>query len=216
MLAAMKVIAILAQKGGTGKSTLAAHLAVEAERVGPKPVAMIDLDPQASLRRWYEKRGQDRPVLLESGRRARRPGRHDLSDMIKACRDADVGLVVVDTAPHVLETASNAAAVADLVVIPTRAGIMDIEAIGATVDIVQDVSANAAIVLNAVRPRGSLIDEAREALAVYELPICPTAIVNRAALADALIDGRGVQEMDPKGKGAGEVKAVWRWLKARM
>ena len=54
--------------------------------------------------------------------------------------------------------------------------------------------------------------EKREA----ELPICPTAIVQRAALADALIDGRDVQELNAKGKAAGEVKAVWRWIKRRL
>ena len=59
-------------------------------------------------------------------------------------------------------------------------------------------------------------ERARLILAIYELPICPTAIVNRAALADALIDGRGVQELDAKGKAAGEIKAVWRWIKRRI
>ena len=71
-------------------------------------------------------------------------------------------------------------------------------------------------VINATRPRGSITAEAREALAIYGLPICPTAIVNRAALADALIDGRGVRELDAKGKAAAEIKAVWRWIKRRL
>ncbi len=74
----------------------------------------------------------------------------------------------------------------------------------------------AVIVINAARPRGSITAEARQALGIYELPICPTAIVNRAALADALIDGRGVQELDAKGKAADEIKAVWRWIKRRL
>ncbi len=56
----------------------------------------------------------------------------------------------------------------------------------------------------------------RSASVIYELPICPTAIVQRAALADALIDGRGVQELDAKGEAAGEIKAVWRWIKRRL
>ena len=72
------------------------------------------------------------------------------------------------------------------------------------------------IVLNAVRPRGPLTYEARQALKVYGLPVCPTAIVHRAALADALIDGRGVQELDPRGKAAAEIAAVWKWIKGRM
>ena len=70
--------------------------------------------------------------------------------------------------------------------------------------------------LNATRPRGRVTDEARDALKVYDLPICPTAIVQRAALADAMIDGRVIQDYDPKSKAAGEIAAVWQWLKRRM
>ena len=205
----MKVLSLLAQKGGTGKSTLAAHLAVEACRTGPKPVVLIDLDPQASLRRWYEKREAAQPVMIHLGQ-------SNLGHVLGACQRDDVGLVIIDTAPHALEQAAAAATAADLVVIPTRPGVMDIEAIDATVDIVHGVAAEGVIVINATRPRGSMTAEAREALEIYELPICPTAIVNRAALADALIDGRGVQELDAKGKTAGEIRAAWRWIKRRL
>ncbi len=205
----MKTISLLAQKGGTGKSTLAAHLAVEACRTGPKPVVLIDLDPQASLRRWYEKRAAEQPVMIHLGQ-------SNLGHMLDACRRDGVGLVIIDTAPHALDQAAAAATAADLVIIPTRAGVMDIEAIDATVDIVRRVNAAGVIVINATRPRGTMTAAARQALAIYELPICPTAIVNRAALADALIDGRGVQELDAKGKAAAEIKAVWRWIRRRL
>ncbi len=205
----MKVLSLLAQKGGTGKSTLAAHLAVEACRTGPKPVVLLDLDPQASLRRWYEKRASEHPMMIHLGQ-------ENLGHVLDACRREDVGLLIIDTAPHALEQAMAAATVADLVVIPTRPGVMDIEAIDATVDIVHGLDAAGVIVINATRPRGTMTAEAREALAIYELPICPTAIVQRAALADALIDGRGVQELDAKGKAAAEIKAVWRWIKRRL
>ncbi len=185
----MKTISLLAQKGGTGKSTLAAHLAVEACRTGPKPVVLIDLDPQASLRRWYEKRAAEQPVMIHLGA-------SNLGHVLDACRRDDIGLVIIDTAPHAFEQAAAAATAADLVIIPTRPGVMDIEAIDATVDIVNGVNAEGVIVINATRPRGTMTAEARQALTIYELPICPTAIVQRAALADALIDGRGVQELD--------------------
>ncbi len=212
----MKVISLLAQKGGTGKSTLAAHLAVEACRTGPKPVVLLDLDPQASLRRWHLKREAEQPIMIHLGV-------SNLGHVLDACRRDDIGLVIIDTAPHALEQAVAAATASDLVIIPTRPGVMDIEAIDATVDIVHGVTAivhgvnaEGVIVINATRPRGSITAEAREALAIYDLPICPTAIVQRAALADALIDGRGVQELDAKGKAAGEIKAVWRWIKRRI
>ena len=205
----MKTVALLAQKGGTGKTTLALHLAVEADRAARAPVVVIDLDPQKSAARWYRKREADRPILVD-------PGQRGLGDVLDICRDDGVGLVLIDTAPHALANATAAASVADLVVIPTRAGILDIEAIDQTVDIVRRVDVPAVIVLNAVRPRGPLTGEARQALKVYGLPVCPTAIVHRAALADALIDGRGVQELDPRGKAAAEIAAVWKWIKGRM
>jgi chromosome partitioning protein len=205
----VKIISLLAQKGGTGKSTLVAHLAVEACRTAPKPVVLIDLDPQASLRRWYEKREDEQPVMVDLGR-------DNLGHLLDACRRDGVGLVIIDTAPHALEQAAAAATAADLVVIPTRPGVMDIEAIDATVDIVNGVNATGVIVINATRPRGTMTDEARQALEIYELPICPTAIVQRAALVDALIDGRGVQELDAKGKAADETGAVWNWIKRRI
>ncbi len=205
----MKVLSLLAQKGGTGPSTLAAHLAVEACRTGPKPVVILDLDPQASLHRWYMKRAAEQPIMIHLGQ-------ENLGHVLDACRRDDIGLVIIDTAPHALEQAAAAATAADLVIIPTRPGVMDIEAIDATVDIVHGVNAAGVIVINATRPRGTITAEARQALEIYELPICPTAIVNRAALADALIDGRGVQELDAKGKAAGEIKAVWRWIKRRI
>jgi len=204
----MKVISLLAQKGGTGKSTLAAHFAVEAERA-LGPVVLVDLDPQASLRRWYAKRRSETPIVVDHVG-------HGLGDVLRECRDYGAGLVVIDTAPHIMDTAVAAAVVADLVVIPTRAGSLDIEAIDATVDVVRGVNAEAVVVLNAVRPRGTLTAEAREALEVYGLPICPVAIVHRAALADALIDGRGVQELDPRGKGADEIRRVWSWIRRRL
>jgi chromosome partitioning protein len=217
----MKIIAVVAQKGGTGKTTLAAHLAVEAEMTGPRPIVLIDLDPQASLRGWYEKRTNETPLLVDTpitilGIRRMAAGIRSMAATLEDLRARGAGLVLIDTAPHITTSATAASMVADLVVIPTRAGSLDIEAIGATVDIAHQVEGEAVIVLNAVRPRGSLTQEARQALEVYGLPICPTAIVNRAALADALIDGRGVQELDPKGKGAGEIREVWKWLKRRL
>ena len=106
----MKTIALLAQKGGTGKTTMALHLAVEAGRTSRQPVVVIDLDPQKSAARWYAKRESDNPILID-------PGNRNLADVLDICRDDGVGLVLIDTAPHALADASAAASVADLVVI---------------------------------------------------------------------------------------------------
>jgi chromosome partitioning protein len=205
----MRTIAVLAQKGGTGKTTLAAHLAVEAEKTGPKPVVVIDTDPQGSLTSWYQRRAAEQPTLIS-------PGRRPLAEALRICADQNVGLAIVDSAPHAAKSALTAAQAADLVLIPTRPGVFDIEAIGATIDIADQADKPVAIVINATRPRGPITDEARQALESYGKPVCPTAIVQRAALADALIDGRAIQELDPTGKAAAEIAAVWRWIKRRM
>jgi chromosome partitioning protein len=205
----MRTIAVLAQKGGTGKTTLAAHVAVEAEKTGPRPVVVIDTDPQGSLTAWYQRRKAEHPTLIS-------PGRRPLAEALRICADQDVGLAIVDSAPHAAKEALTAAQAADLVVIPTRPGVLDIEAIDATVDIADKAGKPAVIVINATRPRGPITDEARHALEAYGKPICPTAIVHRAALADALIDGRAIQELEPSSKAAAEITAVWRWIKRRL
>ena len=228
----MKIVALLATKGGVGKSTLALYFAVEAERTGNGPVVVIDLDPHKSATYWYHKRESDQTIEPDHTIRVM-PSNRNIDRVLELCRKAGVGLVLIDTAPNALTEAAAAASAADLIVIPTRAGVFDIEAIDQTVEVVQrarglrywmsdshrpsgDADNTAMIVLNAVRPSGPQTNEAREALKVYGLPICPTAIVQRAALADALIDGRGVQELDPRGKAATEIADVWLWIKGQM
>jgi len=206
----MKVISILAQKGGAGKSTLAAHYAIEAERGTLKPVFLIDVDPQGSLQHWYQTRTAATPVMLDAGN-------EPLPHALESARAAGARLVIIDTAPHVLDTAHAAAAVSDLVIIPTRASIFDLMAIQATVSIVQRLEKPAVIVLNAVRPRAAhLNDEALGVLKSYGLPVCPTAIGQRAVLQDALIDGRAVREMEPYSKAAGEILKSWNWIRRRI
>jgi len=119
-------------------------------------------------------------------------------------------------APHAEPAAYAAAAVADMVVIPTRPATFDLQAIGETVRIVESLEAKAAIVINAAPPRSTVTEEARKALKLYGLPICPTAVVQRIALSHAVIDGRGVQEFDPRGKASAEISATWKWIKRRL
>ncbi len=201
----MKVLTLLAQKGGAGKSTLALHWAVEAERSGKRRVVIIDMDPQASAASWYEKRNGDTPVLVqvEEG---------GLPDAIEACRTDGVDWVLMDTPPHMEARSVAAARVADLVVIPTRPTVLDLEAIGASVEVVEAVKKPAALILNACPPRSAVTDDARAALQAYGLPICPTAIVQRVALQYALTDGRAACELEPRGKAAAEIAATWHWI----
>jgi len=213
----MKVIGILAQKGGTGKTTLAINWACEAAR--NSRVVLIDTDPQRSTTSWGGKSlgrtGLPMPQVIppENVSPINEGG---LADVLDVCRDDSVDLVMIDTAPHSEKPAFAVASLSDLVVIPTRASVLDLEAIEETVKIAQAVDVPAVIVLNAVPPRSPVIEEARKALKAYGLPICPTAVVQRVALAYALVDGRGVQHLEPKGKAAIEIAATWKWIKRRL
>jgi chromosome partitioning protein len=198
----MPSIGFLAQKGGAGKTTLAVHLAVLAGQA-----LLVDLDPQRSAADWWESREATLPELAVGSA-------HDLGAAIAAARRP---WVIVDTAPHAAEEARIVAGLVDLVVIPTRAAILDLRAIRATVEIVRRAKAKAIVVLNAV-PAGrgvaeaSIVTEARRALAAYGLPLAPVVVTQRAALSHALNDGRAVTEFEPDGKASAELQTLWSWL----
>ena len=143
----MKTVAVLAQKGGVGKTTLAVHLAVASSR--RRNTAIIDLDPQASATRWSDRREAEVPVVLSA--HASRLVREK-----ERVRSAGGELLLVDTAPHSSEAALEAAKVADLILIPCRPAILDLEAVSSTLSLVRTigVAVPVFVVLNAVAPRG--------------------------------------------------------------
>ena len=209
----MKTVALLSQKGGSGKSTLAVHLAVIAQATGRRTV-IVDLDPQRSAAAWWETRTAETPEMVETT-----PG--ELRAVLDAARADGVALCVVDTRPSAGADTATAAALADLVLIPTRPAIFDLRAIAATVDIVTATKVPAFIVLNgtpAARGVGeaSITADARRALADYGTPVSPASIGLRAALAHALVDGRAVNEFDPAGKAALEMTKLWQLTEAHL
>jgi chromosome partitioning protein len=198
----LKTIAIISQKGGSGKTTLAVHLAVCAE-INAKHTVIIDLDPQGSAVAWRQSRASETPDVL-----AAEPG--ELATLLGKAREIGTDLVFIDTAPHSDKSAAVAAQFADLVLIPCRPSILDINAIQSTLGILKLVSTQAAIVLNAVPSHGGREQEARDALEALA-PLAPVAVYNRVAYFDAMNDGRSVLEYDPRGKAAEEIEALYRW-----
>jgi chromosome partitioning protein len=201
----MKVLAILSQKGGAGKTTLALNLAMQAETEG-KTAAIVDLDPQASATGWGDNREDESPAVV-SAQAAR------LGHVLEAARNGGAHLTIIDSAPHSESTALAAARAADYVLIPCRPGILDLRAISDTIDIVRLAKTPVAVVLNAVPPRGqSIAMEAEQAIASYDVPVVPVHIGHRAAFVHSLTAGQTVQDYEPDGKAAREIKQLHKWL----
>lgn len=200
----IKTIAILSQKGGTGKTTLTLHLAVAAERSGAAAV-IVDLDPQASASGWSDLRQAESPVVISA--QATR-----LAQVLKTAETHGASVVFIDTAPHVESAALAAARAADLILIPCRPAILDLKAIGMTIDLVRIARRPAVVVLNAVPPRGSLTREAGEAVEGYGIPLAPVSLGHRSAFVHALTTGATAQEYEPRGKAAEEVVSLYTWL----
>jgi chromosome partitioning protein len=208
----MRTICLLAQKGGTGKTTLCLHLAVLANELG-RDAVILDMDPQASSSAWRRRRQLERPVVerCEAESLAQR-----LLELEQQGRD----LVLLDTAPHSSHDAATAVALADLVLIASRPAILDLEAIGESVKIAKRQGARGAVVLNACPPphrngETAIVREAREAVAVYGLSVSPVSLSQRAAFSHALIDGHAVTEFESHGKAAAEMRSLWDWIETQ-
>jgi chromosome partitioning protein len=200
----MKTIAIVSQKGGAGKTTIAVHLATAAAAAG-HAAAIIDLDPQGTAASWGDRRQAEAPEVV-SGQAARLPV------LIEAARTAGADLVILDTAPNADQTALRAAQLADLVLVPCRPATFDLEAIRTTLTLTQLAQKPAFVVLNAVPPRSGIGHEAAEGLTGQGARVAPVVFSQRAAFAHGVIDGRTAQEYEPDGKAAEEVDRLYLWL----
>jgi chromosome partitioning protein len=196
----MKTIAVLSQKGGSGKTTIALHLAV-ASALSGKNTAIIDLDPQASAARWGDRRETELPVVISA--QAARLGKE-----IDRVRDLGGEFLIIDTAPHSDSAALEAARAADLVIIPCRPAILDLEAITSTTGLVEVTKTPAFVVMNAVAPVGAEAESALDLLKSLDIAVCPTRLGNRVAFSRALVSGQTAQEVEPEGKAAMEVTSL--------
>jgi chromosome partitioning protein len=202
----MFIISLLGQKGGTGKTTVALGLAVAAFRAG-KVVAVVDLDPQASAANWKDRRREDNPAVV-SAQSSR------LKQTLSAAEDMDAEIVIIDTAGRSDDSALNAARHADLVLIPTRTNIVELEVLPAAADILRLAgNPKAFVVLNGIHPTATRqATEARELVEqTFSLPCAPVYLCHRAAYADAMTTGRTPQELDEDGKAAAELDALFRF-----
>lgn len=202
----MKKIALISRKGGSGKTTLAVHLAICAVQDG-KFVVLIDLDPQGSAADWYEMRG----VIGEFVTVKATP--EALPDILERAKENLADLVIIDTAPHTDKAALVAAQNADFVLVPCRTSAFDLKALPATFDLLNLSKTRAAIVLNNAPPVGNLAEETAKHLTESGYKVSPAIISQRVAFSHAVSDGRAVHEYEPEGKAAAEIAALWDNLK---
>jgi chromosome partitioning protein len=200
----MKTLVILAQKGGSGKTTLAVHMAVCAARQ-KRRTALIDIDPQGSAFNWNESRDEGRKLDAAKAEAGQIPA------LLQQAKDGGIDLAIIDTAPHSDSAAAIAAQYADLVLIPCRPARFDLDAIASTVQIATVAKKFAAVVINAA-PRGKLAEEARVALERQGITVIDTVLHQRAAYSHAVIDGRSVHEYEPDGKAAAEIDELYNHL----
>lgn len=201
-------LAIISQKGGAGKTTLAINLAVEAERNNSQSL-LIDLDPQSSATEWYDSREQNTPLVLSL--HASR-----LNKTIQEAEENSADFIFIDTAPHSENAALEAAKIADLVLIPCRAGILDIKAIQSSLNICRLANKESLVILNALPTQQTVVNEAKIAIEAIGGKVCKHNIGQRIAFSYAMTAGLGVVEFDFKSKASQEIQAVFKTIKSKL
>ncbi|MCC4622550.1 ParA family protein [Xanthomonas cassavae CFBP 4642] len=204
----MKTLVLASQKGGAGKTTLAAHLAIAAEQAGVGPAVLIDTDPQGSLSAWWNSRDADTPALAAATLA-------ELPAKLEALASAGFKLAVIDTPPAITDAIRDVVKLADLVLIPTRPSPHDLRAVGSTVDIAQEAGRPFAFALTQAKPTARLTVQAVAALSAHG-PVAPSIVHDRVDYAGSMVDGRTVQETDGKGRSAEEITALFAFVQERM
>jgi chromosome partitioning protein len=202
----MHTIALITQKGGSGKTTLTLSLAVAAVRAG-LTVLVIDLDTQGTACSWHDRRKAagkgDGPIVIDA-----QP--HRLADTLKQARANGVDFVLIDTPPRAADAALIAAKAADLVIVPARPQMYDLETIPVTREILAVAGHKPAmVVLNSVPPVGDRHAQSENAVKNWQIPVCPFTLGNRVAFGDAGAFGLTAQEHEPNGKAAEEIQKVY-------
>ncbi|MEK6747131.1 MAG: ParA family partition ATPase [Pseudomonadota bacterium] len=202
-----KVITIAQQKGGAGKTTLAAHIAVALSQKGNR-VAVIDIDPQGSLTHWHkireERFGEGYTGLTFTAVSGWRVG----GEVTRLRRQSDY--VIIDSPPHTETEARSAIRSADIIVIPVQPSPTDLWATKATLDLAKHEKIPVRVVLNRVAANSRLAQTI-----AAELPeLTKTTLGNRVLFAAALMEGRCATEVEPTSAAAQEIKALVKEITA--
>jgi chromosome partitioning protein len=200
----MDTIALLNQKGGSGKSTIAECLAVAAYLDG-QATAILDMDPQGTVYAWGKRRKDPDPPV-------RSVQIANLEDEWQRLKDAGADIVFIDTPARLSDWAMKAAELADLVIVPSKATIKDLERVAASIKLARSDSVKPTlVVLNQVRPQTERWQEAEAFIKSHNYPVCPARFGYRVAFEDSDTLGQTPQEAEPEGRAAEEIKRVYRY-----
>jgi chromosome partitioning protein len=204
----MRVLAVASQKGGSGKTTLAGHLAVQAERAAAGPVALLDIDPQGTLVDWSAARADPQPSFVSTCVPR-------LAADLDAMHEQGVRLAVIDTPPALTVAIQAVIHVAELIIVPTRPSPHDLHAVGATVDLCERSGKPLLFVVNAATPHARITADTAVTLSQHGT-VAPVTIHQRTDYAASMTDGRTVMEVDPDGRAAAEIAALWACVSDRL
>jgi chromosome partitioning protein len=195
------IIAVISQKGGTGKTTAAINLAVTAAQDG-KRVVIADLDPQASATGWFNLRA-DKSLLVQPTHPA------GLAALKATAEAQDIDWLILDTAAGTDTTAARAIELADFALITCRPSLFDRDATANSIRLCRVNEKTPHVLLTQIEPQGSQSEDVREALLSLGIDVLAGGLGRRAAFAKSINDGRGASEYEPKGKAAEEVRALY-------
>jgi chromosome partitioning protein len=205
----MKNIAVIARKGGSGKTTVAVNLAIAAHRRAYR-TQLADTDPQGSSTEVLNARKTPGPAVLKiSG--------DELFDVQKQPAEPDIDITVLDTPAGSEEAVAHAIAMAHVSLLVVRPTFLDLAATLQTAHILRQLRRPGLILLNqAPTPRGGVeppaVKRALEALRLMQLPVAPVVLRARAVFQTSLTTGRSVEELEPGNAAAEEISGLWAYL----
>lgn len=203
----MHIIVLASRKGGAGKTTLASHLACEAERAGYGPVAIADADEMQGLAQWWDAREAPSPALIRLAGTPR-----ETADALAA---EGFRLLIIDTPPSINPAVAGIVVHADMVVVPVQPSPDDLRAVGSTAELIERSGRPMLFVVNRTKPRVRLTGEAAVALSQFGT-VAPIMVADRIDYASAKTNGHTAPELDPDGRAANEMAALWCYIADRM
>ena len=208
-----KAITVAQQKGGAGKSTVTAQLAVAYALAGRR-VGIVDIDPQGSLAMWFQVRqalvdakGGGITFVQASGWRLS-------GELDRLKRSLD--LILVDSPPHAETDVRIAVRAADLILVPMQPTPLDLWATQPTLEMARKEKSRAVVVLNRAPSKGKLVEAVRTKIAQADLPVAATVLGNRVAFAASMMEGKGVVESNPRHAATWEIKALAAEIGAKL